>query len=246
MQYLDFATLEALSATDFLAAHPYPWINPQGALQDSAYAALLDSQPELSQFARVFGKQRRYGQQSHDRFALEYTKELDAELSDPWRGFLAELQGDRYRAWLCHMIGVRSLELRFHWHFAPTGCSVSPHCDAARKLGSHIFYFNTEKDWNPAWGGATEILDDGGRFSRRSAPRFEDFEVAAVARSLGNHSLLFSRRGDSWHGVRELSCPEGRLRRVFIVVINRNGRLERLRRSISRRLQQGRRSEDLG
>jgi len=33
------------------------------------------------------------------------------------------------------------------------GCAVSPHCDAVRKLATHIFYFNTEADWDPGWGG---------------------------------------------------------------------------------------------
>ena len=54
-----------------------------------------------------------------------------------------------------------------------TTATCSPHCDAVWKLGSHIFYFN--EDWNPGWGGETLVLDDGGRFSRRSAPDFDDF-----------------------------------------------------------------------
>jgi hypothetical protein len=38
---------------------------------------------------------------------------------------------------------------------------------------------------------------------------------------MGNHSLLFKRGEHSWHSVTELTCPEGYLRKVFILVVNR-------------------------
>ncbi len=118
-------------------------------------------------------------------------------------------------------MGVPALELRFHWHWATNGNSVSPHCDAKRKLGSHIFYLNTEEDWDASWGGETIVLDDGGRFSRNSAPEFDDFDREIHAEAMGNRSFIFTRRGDSWHGVKEIHCPEGRYRKVFIVVLNK-------------------------
>jgi hypothetical protein len=39
-----------------------------------------------------------------------------------------------------------------------------------------------------------------------------------TAETMDNHSLIFGRRGNSWHGVREIRCPEGAFRKVFIVV----------------------------
>jgi hypothetical protein len=36
----------------------------------------------------------------------------------------------------------------------------------------------------------------------------------------GNGSLLFRRRPHSRHGVRPLQCPEGSLRRLFIVTVS--------------------------
>jgi Rps23 Pro-64 3,4-dihydroxylase Tpa1-like proline 4-hydroxylase len=117
------------------------------------------------------------------------------------------------------MFGRRALRLVLHWHYTPNGCSVSPHCDARRKLGSHIFYFNTAKDWQPDWGGETLILEDNGRFVADSAPKFEDFDRIMPAKAIGNSSLLFMRREQSWHGVKEIRCPPDALRKVFIVVI---------------------------
>ena len=81
---------------------------------------------------------------------------------------------------------------------------------------------------------ADEIrLADGGRFSADSAPAFDDFESAQTADSIGNRSLLFVRNGNSWHGVRELRCPQGTLRKVFIVVIERATLGMRLRRLLA-------------
>ena len=76
------------------------------------------------------------------------------------------------------------------------------------------------------------ILDDGGRFSYKSAPHFEDFRQIIPAEAMGNRSLLFSRTKRSWHGVRTLTCPPGHLRKVFIVVLNRYTLIDRVRRFV--------------
>jgi hypothetical protein len=53
----------------------------------------------------------------------------------------------------------------------------------------------------------------------------EAFERIIASENLGNHSLLFQRQGNSWHGVREIRCPQGQYRKIFIVVINDRLRL---------------------
>lgn len=228
--YLSTDTLQQIDAERFRAARPYPWLNPEGLLTEAGHRRLLDALPDVSLFQPVFGRPRKHGQQSHDRYSLEWREDLP--VSADWRAFIGELQGAGYRAFLRRMIGHDDFDLRFHWHYTPNGCSVSPHCDAPWKLGSHIFYFNTEQDWSPDWGGETLVLDDNGRFSSRSAPAFEDFDRALASESLGNRSLLFIRNGNSWHGVRPIHCPEDRLRKVFIVVINRSTPWYRLRQRL--------------
>jgi hypothetical protein len=215
--YLDYKRLDAVDTRAFRDQKPYPWLNAEGLLTDEAFRTLVEALPKTSELKPYFGMQRAHGQQSHDRYVLEYDDDLD--LSPHWHAFIAELRGERYGRFLRRMFDRGRLRLSFHWHYTPNGCSVSPHCDAQRKLGSHIFYLNTRDDWDPAWGGQTVILDDGGRFDRRSAPRFEEFEVANQSVAVGNYSLLFARREKSWHGVREIHCPEGKSRKVFIVVI---------------------------
>lgn len=218
MQYLDFHRLDGVSTSDFRGASPYPWINPQGALTPEGFQALVASLPDQARFRPVFGARRAHGQHPHDRYALEYHPQLD--VAAPWHEFISELNGERYRDFLSRLFGRRRFQFNFHWHYTPAGCSVSPHCDATRKLGSHIFYFNTTADWEPQWGGETLILDDHGRFPRSSAPGFDDFDEVIAGQHLGNYSLLFQRRHNSWHGVREITAPAGHYRKVFIVVIN--------------------------
>ena len=225
---LDQSTLDNIATDSFRRADPYPWINPEGVLTEQTFDLLRTNMPPLDIMKASFGRKRAHGQKSHDRYALEYRPDLP--IHEAWHRFIDELNGPAYQGWLARLFATRRFRLTYHWHYAPKGASVSPHCDAKRKLGSHIFYFNTEDEWDAGWGGETVVLDDGGRFSRASAPDFADFERSWSAEAMGNRSLLFQRQGNSWHGVKPLNCPEDRLRKVFIVVVNADTLAGRLRR----------------
>ena len=227
MKYLDFERLEAIHEVAYQATRPYPWVNLEGLLYPEAYEALYVNLPDVSLLDHFFGKQRKAGQESHDRYQLEYRDETP--VPGPWREFIEELKGDRYRRSMSRLLGADKLSINFHWHYTPRACSVSPHCDSWRKLGSHIFYFNSERDWDERWGGQTVVLEDHGRFETASAPAFEDFDEAIESKAMGNVSFLFSRRGNSWHGVRAIDCPDPAMRKVFIVVLNDYGWLARFR-----------------
>lgn len=233
MHYINFEQLENIDAQSYREKKPFPWINPPGLLTEQGYLKLLDALPDRAQFGSSFGLKRKNHQQPHDRFILEYHEQL--EVADAWHEYIAELRSARYKKNLCRLLGEPSVVLNFHWHYTPHGCSVSPHADSPRKAGSHIFYFNTNEDWQPSWGGDTVLLDDGGTLPTRSAPNFDDFSSEIAAQTLGNRSLLFSRTDHAWHGVRPIACPEDRLRKVFIVVINRNRLGDKIRRRFTRR-----------
>ena len=220
MQYLDYDKLEAVDAAAFADTKPYPFVNPPGLLTDVGFSSLVENQLDVSALTPSFGRKRSHGQRAHDRYLLEYQPGLEF-LPPAWKEFIAELHGPQYTRFIKRLYQCRSFQLNMHWHYAPRGCSVSPHCDAVHKMGSHIFYLNTQDDWDPEWGGATLILEDHGRFKIDAAPAFEDFDSVIASECIGNVSTLFKRRNRSWHGVRELTCPDDKLRKVFIVVINR-------------------------
>lgn len=215
MGCLDHAKLARLDERAFRAAHPFPWAEIDGLITEDAYRRLQAEPPDPERFSANFGRRRRYGQASHDRYVLNYEPGMD--LPGPWLELLEELQGESYRRFVARMLGIDRFLLHFHWHYTPQGCSVSPHCDATWKLGSHIFYLNSERDWDRHWGGETLILDDERRFGYNSAPGFDEFPRAYGSAPVGNRSLLFQRTAHSWHGVKPLRCPEGVLRKVFIV-----------------------------
>lgn len=227
MAYIDPKRLAGVDAEAFKNQPPYPWGCFEALVSEDGYRQLHADLPKVEQMKASFGRRRRYGQASHDRYVLEWSESLP--LPESWRTFIAELQGPTYRDFIARMLGHDRFGLHFHWHYATRGCSVSPHCDARWKLGSHIFYFNTEDEWDPSWGGETLVLDDEGRFADRSAPKFEDFPVQHAATALGNNSMVFTRKGNSWHGVKPMTCPEGVLRKVFIVEIRSDQKFARAR-----------------
>jgi hypothetical protein len=218
MKYLDIEKLRGLSCEEFRAIEPYPHYNTEGMLTAAGFEDLLHNMPPLETFDDIFGKERRAGQAPHDRYSLEYKP--DTPVPQPWKEFIGELCSDAYRREIERLLGARKVEFRFHWHYTPSGCDVSPHCDARREHGSHLFYFNSEDDWDPEWGGATLALDDGGRLSYDSAPSLEEFDAVHEFQTIGNYSALMLRTDHAWHAVRPIRCPQDRLRRIFIVVVN--------------------------
>lgn len=217
--YLDIDRLQSITTERFQDADPFPWINPEGLIADDGYQELVANLPDPERFRSSFGKRRRHGQASHDRFVLNYNDKLDLPAS--WRQFVAELKGPAYRRFLQRLLDAEKFDLTFHWHYTPNGCSLSAHCDAEWKLGSHIFYLNTDDEWDESWGGQTLILDDGGAFSHRSAPDIDAFRKVIPSKATGNRSLLFQRTDHSWHGMYPLAQPDGVLRRVFIVEVRK-------------------------
>lgn len=230
MIFLNDAVLRGIDAKSFQRIQPFPFLEIDGLLTRDAHQALTRDLPDPRIYARSFGRRRRYGQQSHDRFVLQYHPLRS--IPESWREFIGELKGPTYRRFVADLLGCQDFILHFHWHNTPRGCSVSPHCDAEWKLGSHIFYLNTESDWNAEWGGETVALGGLPNAGARSAPGFEDFPVQIASRPLGNRSLIFRREEASWHGVRALQCPLGALRRVFIVEFRRPGLINRARTAL--------------
>jgi hypothetical protein len=218
MNYLNRDCLEKLSAEDFQKRQPYPWAGLEQTLTQEGYERLRETLPAVDGFNKMVGIKRAYGQGPHDRFLLHYRPGLD--IAEPWKEFIAELQGPVYQDFLKRVLGPRTFIPTFEWYYAWEGCAVSPHCDAARKLATHIFYFNTQDDWDSSWGGEILILDSERKFPTHSGPSFDQLKVAASIEPRGNGSLLFERTPHSWHGVRPLGCPAGKLRRLFLITIN--------------------------
>ena len=222
MKYLNLKCTDAVSSEEFRKQKPYPWAHMQDTLTQEGWNALRATLPDMAQFRRMIGVKRAYGQAPHNRGILHYIDGM--EVAQPWKEFIDELNGPAYAAFLRRMLGFTPQQkfiLTMEWYYAWQGCSVSPHCDARRKIATHIFFFATDEDWPREWGGDILILDDEGRFKAHSAPGFDDLKVAASLDLRKNGSLLFERTEHSWHGVRPLNSPDPNVyRKLFIVTVN--------------------------
>ena len=222
MTYLNLDCLARVSAEAFQTQKPYPWAHMQGTLTPEGWEELRETLPDMSQFQRMVNVKRGYGQAPHNRGIFHYRKGL--QIAAPWNAFIAELQGKDYEAFLRRMLNLKpeqQIILTMEWYYAWQGCSVSPHCDARRKLATHIFFFANDQDWPREWGGDILILDDEGKYKAHSAPGFDDLKVAASLDLRKNGSLLFERTEHSWHGVRPLQSPKPDVyRKLFIVTVN--------------------------
>ena len=221
MQHSNDDCIQGLSADEFQQQRPYPWVNIRGTLSVEGFSRLRETLPNIADFDERVGLQRSYGQGNHDRSLLHYR--LGMKLPEPWLEFIDELQGEAYLSFLRRMFGVspaKKLILTFEWYYSWQGCGVGPHCDARCKVGTHLFYFNTEEEWNAAWGGDILVLDDHGRMKRHSGPKFGQLDVAASSPTRGNGSFFFQRTAHSWHGVRPLTAPAGRVRKLFNITVN--------------------------
>lgn len=218
MRFVDTEKLEAIDPRDFENTRPYPFLNSEGLLTREGFETLLANMPDPEIFERNEGKKRRAGQAPHDRLSLEY--DGDTQIPAPWEAFIEELCDGPYRAKMAQLMGAKRVLFRFHWHYTRSGRWVSPHTDSPREHGSHLFYFNDEASWDPAWGGETLVLDDGGRLDYNSAPSLSEFDGEIACRCIGNVSSIMKRTDHAWHAVRPIECPEGIYRRVLIVVMN--------------------------
>lgn len=219
MKYIDYSVLKSIDGKEFRNTQPFPWINPQGALTEEGFSLLQKSYPDLALFTKTEGLERGYGQKPHDRYELKYKPGLP--ISKEWQEFLEEIYGDTYQAEVARIFGTKNFTTRCQWQCAYTGCSVSPHCDSPKKLGSQIFYMNTPSNWKDEWGGRTLVLDDDRKLDCNSAPDLSEFKVTAASTIIPNMSFIFAKTKHSWHAVEALQCPEGKYRKLFTVVFDK-------------------------
>jgi hypothetical protein len=233
-RFLDEEKMAAFPTEAFTGQKPFPYFTFPQLLTLEGFEALYTQFPPLEKFDKHVGMERAHGQRPHDRYYLAYETSIydtmaraggtdgageikHGDLPAPWQGFLEELKTSApYHRFIERLLGVEPLAARYAWHVGITGSEVSPHRDADNKIGTHIFYFNTSEDWDPQWGGSTLVL--GGKKVPALNPDFSDFEGEIAAEIRDNHSFLFKNTPDAWHGVRTLTSPPGRYRRLFNVI----------------------------
>ena len=229
MKFLNQETIAQFPYESFLNQWPFPYLGIEGMLTEEGFQTLIDDFPSLDLFTYHQDVKRAYGQRPHNRYYLAYEEthykrgeKLDKEVSSGdlpknWVSFIKELQEDtHYQDLIKKSLGTDSWKVRFAWHVGQQGNEVSPHLDNIDKLGTHIFYFNTDQNWKEEWGG--QIVALGGKMTNSGNPEYGDFADQKEISIMNNRSFLFKNNLDAWHGVRPLKCPEGKFRRLFNVI----------------------------
>ena len=227
---LNWEKLNKISYDDFVKNKKFPYIEIDETFSNDKFELLLDTLPKKELFTKNENIERNYGQGVHERLGYGGWNYKDLILNNSWKSFIDEIRSQKYKKFLHRLFGTKNLNIRFMWHYASKGQSVSPHYDSDRKLGSHIFYFNS-KNWDNNWGGQTLLcFDNNNEIPKKSAPRINDFDEIYMTKGLPNSSLLFRNSIDSWHSVEALNCPENYFRKVFIIVIEKETITEKFKR----------------
>ena len=215
--FLDHQLLESYDRRTFFQGKPFAWESFHRLLLPDAFETLYGDFPPLEMFSRDWGAERPYGQRPLNRYHLSY--EGRENLPASWKDFIHELEtSSRYSAFIRELVGPVGTRRRYTWHLGVTTSEVSPHVDDGKKLATHIFYFNKSGEWDPAWGGRLLILEN--KKTPAMNPDFSDFEKEAAVEFTDNRSVLFKNEANAWHGVRPLSCPDVRTRRLFNVIFS--------------------------
>lgn len=236
MGFINEKVLKSFSFDAFHKRWPFPWWDFKEFLTPEGFETLCRDFPALELFEYHENRSRSgAGQRPHNRYYLAYQRSIyhreDApeagivekqDLSQSWQQFLEELETSLvYRDFIKQTLNVSEFDVRYVWHAGKTGSEVSPHLDHPKKLGTHIFYFNTSEDWDPAWGGELVVL--GGKLTPGVNPEFSSFTTSTPVSNVDNHSFLFKNEDKGWHGVKALKCPEGKYRKLFNVIFERPG-----------------------
>ena len=226
--FLNYDLLRSFDISDFTGQQPFPWYNFSTFLTPEGFKELYNSFPSLALFEQHQGMERVHGQRPHNRYYLAYERSLYGTEQGPgliekedlpvsWQHFITEIEASaEYHTFIHRAFDVKDFRTRYAWHVGVNGSEVSPHCDGDSKLGTHIFYFNTDQDWNEDWGGQTLVLE--GKTVDSQNPDFSDFQNEISTRLNNNSSFLFKNTELAWHGVRPLTCPENACRRLFNVI----------------------------
>ncbi len=102
------------------------------------------------------------------------------------------------------------LRARFEFSALPAdGGHLFPHTDTATKIVTLIVSIVREGEWNPAYGGGTDVnrpkdFRHSYNYLNRLA-KFEDMEVLDTFAFAPNQAVIFIKSFNSWHSVRPMT-----------------------------------------
>ena len=120
------------------------------------------------------------------------------------------------------------LNTRFEFSMLPaSGGNIKPHTDAPQKLITLVFSIVGPGEWDPAWGGGTNMdapLDERRTFNHMNEQlEFDEVEPFRTFDFEPNQCVVFIKTFNSLHSVPPMTGPEGVMRRTLTLNIERAG-----------------------
>ena len=119
------------------------------------------------------------------------------------------------------------LRARFEFSaLSAEGGHLFPHTDTATKIVTLIVSMVREGEWNPAYGGGTDVnrpkdVRHAYNYLNRLA-KFEDMEVLDTYEFTPNQAIVFVKTFNSWHSVRPMTGNNSQaLRRTLTINIEK-------------------------
>ena len=118
---------------------------------------------------------------------------------------------------------------RFEFAAMPAdGGMIAPHTDIPSKAVTLIFSMQAPEEWDPAWGGGTDVLvprqplDPQITYKSYMAP-LSAFDRVHSYEYTPNQCVIFVKNDISWHSVGPMTGPPGPMRRTITLNIERPG-----------------------
>lgn len=128
------------------------------------------------------------------------------------------------RSWFTRIVNKRVLRSRFEFAIMPAnGGHILPHTDDKRKFITMVFSFIKPGEWNPSWGGGTDVLKPKDRARTYNQVNyqlpFDQVEVVKTFPFNPNQCVLFIKTYNSWHSVQPMTGPATGLRKTVTLNI---------------------------
>lgn len=181
------------------------------------YAAFIRSNPLWAQF-HAYIKSDAF---IHNTLAYLKTQNIDLGFKK-----IKIVSGKKSRHASPLSLLTRTTELSARFEFSMMGAdggSIRPHTDAPNKLITLVVSMLGDEEWNPAWGGGTEIVwpkDPCKTYNHINGYLpFDEVDVLRAFPFVPNQCVLFIKTYDSWHAVTPLRGPAGALRKTLTINI---------------------------
>lgn len=230
---------------------PYPICYIPNFLDKADYKILQESYPnvELFKFKQMLGDKYSLAEKNNSEFYYNFLKEnkawKDFYKAIKSKAFIQEIQaflrdhnidlgirrfrytGDMNkstRGLIWRAFNKKMLRSRFEFSvMRANGGHILPHTDAPNKIVTLVLSFINDNEWDPAWGGGTDMLLPKDRtkvynYMNGQMP-FEEMETIRTFPFNANQAILFIKTFNSWHSVSPMTGPESGLRKTVTINI---------------------------